>query len=53
MIQEELIPEKYRFPKVTNTSEEDVSPKIQSTDMDLAVCFHAFLQCNPILSSNK
>jgi len=44
MIQEELSIEEYRFPKVINTSEESISPKDQSTDIDLAACFHAFFQ---------
>jgi len=51
MIQEELSIEEYCFPKVINTSEESISPKDQSTDVDLAACFHAFFQCNSFPSS--
>jgi len=44
MIREELSPKGYRFPAVINTSEENIFPKDQSTDVDIAACFHTFFQ---------
>ena len=53
MIREELSPKGYRFPAVINTSKENILPKDQSTDVDIAACFHTFFQDKSFLSPIK
>jgi integrase/recombinase XerD len=44
MTQEQLSLEEYRFSRVINTPEKNLSSKHQPSDVDLAACFYAFFQ---------
>jgi len=44
MIREELSINRYSFPKVIDISEENIPPKDQSTNVNLATYFHVFFQ---------